>query len=219
MIEPFTKFSSTDRDPYVIKPGVLRGGPRNPRSRAHGGFGAGRAVPAAKAERPLSVQSRDLRGDVGQRARLRQFRTFDPPGRDDAVAREYQPCSSREYLNYWIVRILIPRRSLGAAPPDSNGSRCSAPHIGSTFEVIAFSVLAIWKLREARMKWIGLVLSTSCGAGRGERLHVPRIRAGCWRGCADLRDQNFRRIPRLGIYRREAAPNTGHDRPVARSTR
>jgi hypothetical protein len=23
----------------------------------------------------------------------------------------------------------------------------------------------------------------SCGAGRGERLDVPRIRAGCWRGC------------------------------------
>jgi hypothetical protein len=31
--------------------------------------GARGRVPAAKAERPLSVQSRDLRGDAGQRAR------------------------------------------------------------------------------------------------------------------------------------------------------
>jgi hypothetical protein len=39
------------------------------RAGAKVGFGAGGRVPAAKAERPLSVQSRDLRGDVGQRAR------------------------------------------------------------------------------------------------------------------------------------------------------
>jgi hypothetical protein len=32
-------------------------------------LGAGGRVPAAKAERPLSVQSTDLRGDAGQRAR------------------------------------------------------------------------------------------------------------------------------------------------------
>ena len=32
-------------------------------------LGASGRVPAAKAERPLSVQSTDLRGDVGQRAR------------------------------------------------------------------------------------------------------------------------------------------------------
>src|SRR6476659_3843179 len=32
-------------------------------------LGAEGRVPAAKAERPLSVQSRDLRGDAGQRAR------------------------------------------------------------------------------------------------------------------------------------------------------
>jgi hypothetical protein len=31
-------------------------------------------VTAAKAERPLSVQSRDLRGDVGQRARCAESR-------------------------------------------------------------------------------------------------------------------------------------------------
>jgi hypothetical protein len=36
---------------------------------ANGGKGASGRVPAAKAERPLSVQSTDLRGDVGQRAR------------------------------------------------------------------------------------------------------------------------------------------------------
>ncbi len=36
---------------------------------ADGRFGERRRVPAAKAERPLSVQSRDLRGDAGQRAR------------------------------------------------------------------------------------------------------------------------------------------------------
>jgi hypothetical protein len=40
-----------------------------PASRARSGFGASGRVPAAKAERPLWVQSRDLREDAGQRAR------------------------------------------------------------------------------------------------------------------------------------------------------
>jgi len=48
------------QDPEQTEPGRLAAKVSN---------GAGGRVPAAKAERPLSVQSRDVRGDMGQRAR------------------------------------------------------------------------------------------------------------------------------------------------------
>ena len=38
-----------------------------------------RTVPATKAERPLTVQSRDVRGDAGQRARRAVSRPSDRP--------------------------------------------------------------------------------------------------------------------------------------------
>ena len=46
---------------------------------ANGGYSARGRVPAAKAERPLSVQSRDLRGDAGQRPRRAGFQPFAGP--------------------------------------------------------------------------------------------------------------------------------------------
>src|SRR6516164_632216 len=51
----------------------------------NGRLGASGRVPSARGERPLSVQSTDLRGDAGQRARRVVLRTL-PTGHQHTIA-------------------------------------------------------------------------------------------------------------------------------------
>jgi hypothetical protein len=100
-------------------------------------FGASGRVPAAKAERPLSVQSTDLRGDVGQRARLADFSRSREP---DRAAGGPEARDSR-YSGPTGLRPVPARPAAPLPPSDQNGR---------PFRCVSYFTL---RLRWAEISW------------------------------------------------------------------